>query len=38
MRDPNIRNWFNLLSACVIANCVLAELGVNQGGELESGL
>jgi hypothetical protein len=38
MRDPNIRNWFNALSACVIANCVLAELGVDQGGALGSTL
>ena len=34
MRDPNIRNRFNALSACVIANCVLAKLSIDQGGEL----
>jgi hypothetical protein len=36
MRDPNIRNWFNALSPGVIANCVFAELGVDQCGELSS--
>jgi hypothetical protein len=38
MRDPNIRNRFNALSACVIANCVLAKLSIDQGGELGSAL
>ena len=38
MWDPNIRDWFNALSADVIANCVLAELGVDQRSELGSAL
>jgi hypothetical protein len=32
MWDPNIGNWFNALSARVIANGVLGELGVDQCG------
>jgi hypothetical protein len=38
MWDPNIRNWFNALSAGVTANCVLAEFGVDQCGQLSSSL
>jgi hypothetical protein len=38
MWDPNIRDGFNALSARVIANCVLAELGVDQCRELSSTL
>ena len=38
MCDPIIRNWFNTLSAGVTANGVLAELGVDQRGELSSAL
>jgi hypothetical protein len=38
MWDPNIRDWFNALSAGVSANFVLAELSVDQGGELGSAL
>jgi hypothetical protein len=30
------RDWLNALSADVPANCVLAELSVDQGGELSS--
>ena len=38
MWDPIIRYRFDALSAIVIANSVLAELSVDQGGELGSGL
>jgi hypothetical protein len=38
MWDPIIRYWFNALGAGVITNSVLAELSVDQGGELGSGL
>ena len=34
MRDSLIRNCFDALSAGVTANCVLAELGVDQGDEV----
>ena len=38
MWDPTVGYWFDALRAGVIANSVLAELGIDQSGELRSGL